>query len=385
MMTSHRTLRTARALAAVCVGVAVTGCAGLFENQVDYKASAKARPLELPPELTQPAADDRFLVPESGKGSASFSEYAAGRRAAGDASPVAGTAAPMVLPPVGDKLSIARDGSERWLVVPGTPDQVWSKLKEFWEKGGYSLVRAVPELGVMETDWVEERAKVEQKNLRSIIARALSSFYSTPERDKFRTRLEVGPGGVTEIYVSHRGMYEIYIDEGRTDTRWQPRPADRGMEVEMLRRIAVFLGADEKRAESVVALGGEKSAERARLVEAAAGGRLIELDDRFDRAWRRVSLALDRSGFTVEDRDRSKGLFFVRYVDPNPEAKSGGGFLSWLAFWKDDAEIQPQTQFRLVVSEEGAVTRVRVQSKDGAAALPSTAGKILGLLHEQLK
>ena len=246
-------------------------------------------------------------------------------------------------------------------------------------------MRNVPELGVMETDWVEERAKVEKNNLRSIISRALSSFYSTPERDKFRTRLEVGPGGVTEVYVSHRGMYEVYIDEGRTDTRWQPRPADRGMEAEMLRRIAVFLGADDKRTEALVATANDKLVERARLVAAAAGGSLIELDDRFDRAWRRVSLAVDRSGFTVEDRDRSKGLFFVRYVDPSPEAKSGGGFLSWLAFWKDDAELQPQTQFRILVVEEGAVTRVRIQGKDGVAAAPSTAGKILGLLHEQLK
>lgn len=385
MMISHRKLRAARAVAVVCAGVTVTGCAGLFENQVDYKASAKARPLELPPELTQPTADDRFLVPEAGKGTASFSEYAAGRRSTGDGAAVGGVAAPTVLPPVGDKLTIAREGSERWLVVPGTPDQVWPKLQEFWEKGGYTLARSVPELGVMETDWVEERAKVEKNNVRSMISRALASFYSTPERDRFRTRLEVGPGGVTEVYVSHRGMYEIYIDEGRTDTRWQPRPSDRGMEAEVLRRMAVFLGADDKRAAALVATAGEKPAERARLVDAAAGGRLIELDDRFDRAWRRVSLAVDRSGFTVEDRDRSKGLFFVRYVDPSPEAKSGGGFLSWLAFWKDDTEVQPQTQFRIVVTEEGSVTRVRVQGKDGVAATPSTAGKILGLLHEQLK
>ena len=137
MMNSHRKLRAARAVAVVCAGVAVTGCAGIFENQVDYKSSAKARPLELPPELTQPTTDDRFLVPEAGKGTASFSEYAAGRRSVGDAAPVGGSAVPTVLPPVGEKLSIARDGSERWLVVPGTPDQVWPKLQEFWEKGGY--------------------------------------------------------------------------------------------------------------------------------------------------------------------------------------------------------------------------------------------------------
>lgn len=383
MKMPHLKTRVARVAALVCAGAMVSGCAGLLGGQVDYKSSGKVRPLELPPELTQPTADDRFTVVEQGKGTTSFSEYAAERRVVGDGRPA--IAAPTVLPPVGDKLRIERDGSERWLVVPGTPDQVWPKLQEFWEKGGYALVRNVPELGLMETDWVEERAKVENSNLRSLISRALGVFYSTPERDKFRTRLEIGRDGVTEIYISHRGMYEVYIDEGRAETRWQPRPADRGMESEMLRRLAVFLGADEKRAESIVAQAGTKPVDRARLLDVAGGGRLIELDDRFDRAWRRVGLALDRTGFTVEDRDRSKGVFFVRYVDPDPKSGADGGFLSWLAFWKDNAETQPQTQFRVMVAEEGAVSRVRVQTKDGVPDVSSTASRILGLLHDQLK
>lgn len=382
MKTSRNELRASRALALVCTGVLVTGCAGMFENQVDYKSSVKARPLELPPELSQPSTDDRFAVPEPGKGATSFSEYAAERRAGATGQPALTSP---VLPALSEQVRVERDGSERWLVVPGTPEQVWTKLQEFWEKSGYTLARSVPELGVMETDWVEERAKVESGNVRSVIARALSVFYSTPERDKFRTRLEAGRDGVTEIYISHRGMAEVYIDEGRTDTRWQPRPADRGMEAEMLRRLALFLGADEKRADAVLAVANEKPVERARLVDVAAGGRAVELDDRFDRAWRRVSVALDRGGFTVEDRDRSKGIFFVRYVDPNPVETAGGGFLSWLAFWRDDAEAKPPTQFRVTVAEEGTVSRVRVQVKDGGSDASSTVGKILGLLHEQLK
>lgn len=381
MKTLRNELRASRAVALVCTGILATGCAGMFDNQVDYKSSVKARPLEMPPELSQPTADDRFAVPEPGKGTTSFSEYAAERRAGATGQPALTSP---VLSALGENVRVERDGSERWLVVPGAPDQVWAKLQEFWEKGGYVVARSVPELGVMETDWVEGRAKVET-GVRSVIARALSVFYSTPERDKFRTRLEAGRDGVTEIYVSHRGMAEVYIDEGRTDTRWQPRPADRGLEAEMLRRLALFLGADEKRADAVLAIANEKPVERARLVDVAAGGRVVELDDRFDRAWRRVSLALDRGGFTVEDRDRSKGIFFVRYVDPHPDEKSGGGFLSWLAFWRDDADAKPLTQFRVTVAEEGSVSRVRVQPRDNQSGASSTIGKILGLLHEQLK
>lgn len=369
--------------AVVCSSLVLAGCSAFIDPQVDYKATGKARPLDLPPDLAAPAKDDRFSIPEvGGKGSATYSEYAA-TRVTSDGRTV--VAEPTVLAPVGDKLRIDRYGSERWLVVPGTPDQVWPKLKEFWEKAGYPLIRESAEIGIMETDWREDRAKVSEGMLRDAIARAFSYFYSTPEREMFRTRLERGEQGNTEVYITHRGLAEVYVTEGRDQTRWQPRPADIGREAEMLRRFMVYLGAEEKRAAAMVASGIEKPGERARVTTAGTQT-VLQVDERFDRAWRRVGLALDRGGFTVEDRDRSKGIFFVRYVDTDAARKDDGGFFSSLAFWKDKpVEQKSPNQFRILVLEEGARSRVEVQSREGIPDNSPTARKILSLLQDQLK
>jgi outer membrane protein assembly factor BamC len=197
--------------------------------------------------------------------------------------------------------------------------------------------------GIMETDWAENRAKLPQDMIRATLGKFLDQIYSTPERDKFRTRLEKGAEeGTTEIYISHRGMYEAYANEGKGRTVWQPRPADPELEAEMLRRLMVRLGTQETRAKTLMAADAKKE-ERAKLMRATSGVGSLQLLEAFDRSWRRVGLALDRVGFTVEDRDRTKGLYYVRYVDPEAGCgqEVGGRLLSKLKFWDSKAGAQP--------------------------------------------
>ena len=213
----------------------------------------------------------------------------------------------------------------------------------------------------------------------------IDNVYSTPERDKFRTRVEAGAAsGASEIYISHRGVVEIYPDEARDRTIWQPRAADPELEAEMLRRLMVKLGATEERAGRAVAV--QQAPERARIESADGGSRLI-VDESFDRAWRRVGLSLDRTGFTVEDRDRSQGIYFVRYVDPEAEVASGEkGLLSWLAFWRDDEKPKGGDHFRIHVEGQGEGSSVvKVLSAEGGADDGATARRILTVLHEQLR
>lgn len=368
-------------MVALCLTVALGGCA-LFDSNVDFKSAQRGKPLEVPPELTLPEQGDRFAVPGA-SASTTYSEYERSR---------SGTrgeqAARPVLQPDTPNVRVERAGSQRWLVVQGKPEHVWERLKAFWASMEMPLAVELPALGVMETDWAEERAKVSAGTIRDMLSRALNVFYSTPERNKYRTRIEAGSAaGTTEVYVSHRQMYQIYIDEGRSDTRWQPQPADPDAEAEMLRRFAIFVGVEEKSARDLLAGAPARNAERSRLLE-QEGKPVLEVDDRFDRAWRRVGLALDRSGFTVEDRNRSEGLFFVRYVDSDAAAlrESQSSFWSKLAFWRDDEEIVVQTEFRIAVRGEQAHSYVSVKPRGDADPEDlATARKILGLLNDQLR
>src|SRR3569833_3009484 len=308
--------------------VSLAGCSSLSSlaegDRIDYKSAGKAPTLEVPPDLTQLQRENRYALPDANRGVATASGYNMVQK------PTANAATPVAPKAVGD-IRMEREGNQRWLVVKQSPEVLWPQIKDFWQDSGFLINIDNPETGVMETDWAENRAKIPQDFIRNALGKALDSLYSTGERDKFRTRLERRPDGSTEIYISHRGMQEVLVGQEMDTTVWEPRPTDPGLEAEFLARLMSNLGVDRAQAKAEVANAASQPA-RAKLV-AAANGRYLQLDEDFERAWRRVGLALDRVGFTVEDRDRSQGVYYVRYVDQDQDAQAKAankGFFSRL-------------------------------------------------------
>lgn len=351
------------------------------QKKIDYKSAGKAPSLEVPPDLSAANQDDRFAVPDiNTRSTATYSVYNKER-----ANTTQRESANLL--PELSNARVDRAGSQRWLVVKASPDQVWPVVREFWQENGFIIKIENPEAGIMETDWAENRAKIPQDIIRNTLGKLLDSLYSTSEMDKFRTRLEPSKDtGFTEIYVSHRGMYEVIKGgDGGNQTVWEPRPADPELEAEFLRRLMVRFGVEESRAQAQFA--GGTTQERAKLTRPADGGGSLALYDQFDRAWRRVGLALDRVGFTVEDRDRSRGVYYVRYIDPeiDIEKQEKKGWFSKLAFWRGDDKKKGQEQYQIQVTEAGDGSQVKLLTKDGATDKSETASKILTLLYEQLK
>jgi outer membrane protein assembly factor BamC len=374
------------------------GCSGTLDDAVDsviprsepkYKSSKRAPPLEIPPDLSSASIGDSYPIPESPRdGSATYSEYAnGGNRTVSTQSSVL---------PQADNVRIERSGDQRWLVVEAAPEQVWPRVRDFWLQQGFLIEVEDPRVGVMETDWAEERDRF-RGGLFSF-GNLAKMLYSAATRDKFRTRLERGTKpGTTEVFISHRGAQEI-LPEDKTRPAaleeempkvWQPRPADPELEAEMLQRMLMAFGVEEQRAGQIV-VQAPGTQDRARLVQNENGGTALSLDEDFSRAWRRTGLALDRVGFTVQDRDRSRGLYFVRYVDPNVDinGQSNEGFFSKLKFWGDDARDTSKDEYLISVAagrDGDNTTEVMVLNKEGQPENSDTAERILGLLHEQLK
>ncbi|MGH8696121.1 MAG: outer membrane protein assembly factor BamC [Burkholderiales bacterium] len=375
--------RTRRGLVVVAAAAAVVaGCSFELDRKVDYKSAGKLPPLEVPPDLTRPGRDDRYAVPEvNPSGSATYSQYSAERQ--GARSPTASEVLPS-----SDSVRLAREGNTRYLVVRETPEKIWPLLRDFWQENGFLLKVERPEAGVMETDWAENRAKIPQDPIRNVLGKYLDQIYSSGERDKFRTRVERLPDDRgSEIYISHRGMVEQIVNSrqgtGFDGTVWQPAPPNAELEAEFLKRLMVKLGADEAKAKAQVAARTARD-ERAKLVAASDGATTLNVAEPFDRAWRRVGLALDRVGFTVEDRDRSKGVYFVRYVDPATDNKKDDGWLAKLAFWRSDAPAKA-IQYQVIVKGAEDDTQVHVLGKDGQPDTTGASKKILSLLYDQLK
>ena len=355
----------------------VSGCSGLGDmlqgDKVDYKTSGKsgAPSLDIPPDLTQLSRDTRYVVPGS---TVTASGYQAGQTTV--SVPTAATA-------VGD-VRIERSGSQRWLVINRPADKLWSPVRDFWLESGFLLTLDQENLGIMETDFAENRAKLPQDIIRATIGKVFDSLYSTGERDKFRTRLERNAAGGTDIFVSHRGMVEVVTGStgnGKQGdgTIYQPRPADPELEAEFLRRMMVKLGVSQEQSRALIATGAAKTTSKVATVN---GAPVVQIDEGFDRAWRRVGLALDRTGFTVEDRDRAKGTYFVRYVDPGSN-KSEPGFFSKL--FSGSGAATPPLKYRVAVNSAGDKTTVSVLNEQGGAETSANAQRIVQVLADDLK
>ena len=382
---TKRTITTpaaARVLTLTAIALSVSACTTIFESdKVDYRGAKRAANLEVPPDLTALQRENRYAVPE-GKGVATASGFQQqmGAQQSAPGVGVIGTVG-TVGPVSTDAVSVQRNGDQRWLVVKQTPEQLWPQLRQFWENQGFAVETESLTTGTMETNWVENRSKIPQDFIRNTLGKVFDRAYSTGERDKFRTRLERLPDGSTEIYISHRGAEEVLQGPQKETTIWTVRPNDPGLESQFLSRlVAQLTGQKEtKQAETLVA-----SAPNA-TVHAKLEGSVIQLDEGFDRSWRRVGLALDRVGFTVEDRDRVQGVYFVRYVDP--DATNKDGFFKRLFTFGADEKAKEAQRYRVIVkAEQGATTsQVTVQTNDGKSETGETGAKILRLLTDELK
>ncbi|QSI30075.1 outer membrane protein assembly factor BamC [Variovorax sp. RKNM96] len=344
----------------------LAACSVLESDKIDYKSAGKAPTLEVPPDLSQLSRDNRYAVPG---GAVTANSYQTGIANA--------PGVPTAVSNIGD-VRMERAGTQRWIVVNRTPDQLWDPVKDFWQESGFLLTTEQRNLGIMETDWAENRAKLPQDIIRGTLGKLVDSVYSTGELDRFRTRIERTTTG-TEIFISHRGMQEVYNNSRQDQTVWQPRPSDPELETEFLRRLMVKLGVSQEQSKILAAT----SAPAKTATIASVGNQpVVQISEGFDRAWRRVGLALDRTGFTVEDRDRSAGIYYVRYVTPNPDKKEEGLFSK---LFSSSSKDEKPIKFRILVKSQGESTTVSVMNEAGAPETSANAQRIVKVIADDLK
>jgi len=359
-------------LAAVIAGVALlSGCSTMNDilkgDKIDYKSAGKAGPsLEVPPDLTQLTRETRYVVPGT---AVSANAFQVGQGA--QVLPVAALA-------VGD-VRIERSGNQRWLVVNRPADKLWGPIRDFWLESGFLMTLDQENLGIMETDFAENRAKLPQDFIRETLGKLFENLYSTGERDKFRTRLERTAAGGTEIFVSHRGLVEVVVGSIGGGTVWQPVPPNPELEAEFLRRMMLKLGVSQEQSRVLVAAGTPRTTSN---VASVNGVPVVQMEEGFDRAWRRVGLTLDRTGFTVEDRDRAQGTYFVRYVGMTSDRKEPG-FLSKL--FSAAAPAVPPIKYRITLKSQGEATTVSVLNAQGAPESSANAQRIVKVIADDLK
>ena len=398
---------TKRFAAVLATGALVAGCSSPSPTKVDYKSDSKSKGVSLavPPNMLDETADQRSLPPQGGATSLSALQQVQ------QAAPSTDVVAP---PVVG--MHIQRDGTESWLVIDSRkPAEIWPQVRRFWQEQGFLLVVDQRNKGVMETDWNETHPQINDGLIRSVISKAMGNSYVTAERNKFRTRLDAAPNGGTYVFISQKGMREALTGPANDSSKWEPKPNDPALETEYLKRLMAVLGQNELRArngepliaadDSPAAKPKEEKADAKAAKKAAAiaaqnvalasqgpsdtmsaepgSPTEVTLGEPYDRSWLRVGLALDRANFTIDDRDRTKGLYFVRYVDPKDLSAAEQGFWSQVFHGKKEKLAK---QYRVNVKALTVdQTRVAVVDANGAIDMSSPARQIMALLSTQLR
>lgn len=355
----------------------IAGCATedlLMQRRVDYGSSnnlAKA-PLDIPPDLSAPQTTSTFNIP--------------GRA-------LLDTDGSLIKPDAKARAKLVTAGGQRWLVIKGQAEKVWGETREFWLSSGFILTMDEPALGIMETDWQENRAKLPKDYVSQLLNKISARFASTGELDKYRIRMERGTDPDTiEIYVSHRGLAEAYRNDGSTKTRdskmevdtiWVPRASDSELEAEMLVRMLQHFGLEEPAARQIVNTPEIKP--QAEIVTLANGEKVLSITDTFDRAWRRISLAIERSGFVITDRDRTKGIFYVRHADSDISREESSGFWSKLAFWNSTEEQKKAAQLEYQVQIKQESSKIILSLKAKEKTDPALEQQLMSDLSKQLK
>lgn len=337
----------------------LVGCSamGLGTKRVDYRAGAVQVPsLEVPPDLTAPETDGRYKVAGAeGESVATYSAYSKGESAVEPRRAAASAVLPVI-----KGVSLEHGGTQRWLQVQDTAENVWPVLKSFLHETGLSIHSEDEAAGIIVTDWAENRAKIPQGGLRSVIGKVFDNLYSSDERDQYRIRLERSKDNLgTAIYITHSGMKEV-LDANQSSSRWVPRPRDPEMEAELLQRLMVRFGGNPKQAAADVADGQAASvAGAASMLQIFDGSSVILINDAFDKSWRRVGLAIERAGLIVEDKDRAKGVYFLGSV------KTEKSWVDKLEFWKDEGDAN--LRYRVSVKDGGASCEVSVTDQNGVS------------------
>ncbi|PAJ82668.1 outer membrane protein assembly factor BamC [Burkholderia ubonensis] len=397
---------TKRFAAVLATGALVAGCSSPSPTKVDYKSDSKSKEVSLavPPNMLEETADQRSLPPQGGATSLSALQQVQQAAPSTDA----------VVPPV-TGMHIQRDGTESWLVIDGKkPADIWPQVRRFWQEQGFLLVVDQRDKGVMETDWNETHPQINDGLIRSVISKAMGNSYVTAERNKYRTRLDVAPNGGTYVFVSQKGMREALTGPSNDSSKWEPKPNDPALETEYLKRLMAVLAQNDLRAKNgeppianisdtppakdkkgaadasskaaAAAIATQNVARSSSQGTADASDAVpseVTLGEPYDRSWLRVGLALDRANFTVDDRDRQKGLYFVRYVDPKDLSAAEQGFWSQLFHGKKEKQAK---QYRVNVKAlTPDQTRVAVIDESGAIDSSQPARQIMGLLVNQLR
>jgi outer membrane protein assembly factor BamC len=237
---------------------------------------------------------------------------------------------------------IQKLGDESWILIGVAPGQVWPQVRNFMTASGMQIARADARAGIMESNWLTVEGQ--------------------PLASRFQFRMEQGvQRGTSELHV-------LQMHRKGSASEWPATSDDPAQAAAMQQAIAQFLADSTDSAPvSMIAEQGISAGGKITMQQAPEGYTYLRLELPFDRAWASLGRALEKSAFEITDRDRSSGIYYVRYVGMAAKQEQGW----WASLWNsDDAQLLVGQVF--VVSMQTLpeqVVTIRLRPQDESIAL----------------
>lgn len=341
------------------------------ESNLDYTSNKSVKTLDFPPDLTAPEFDMAFVLPADGVVSAS----AIGNQSSGftlDGRQI------NVLPK-STNMRFGGAGTSRWLDIDASAETLWPRLRDFWRSLGIPVKRDEPRIGVMETEWVVNRAGLPLNWFNKIAGKVLGSGYDAGSRDRFRARMEKPTATTARIFLTHKGAEKVITG---TISGWELRPANHELEAEMLNRLKAFLQGDVVGA-ARNSVSGSEATQTTSLVNIVTqeGLPVLQIHDNYKRSWVLTGIMLDRMGLVAEKRNQAAGIYEVKYQgDDEDTAKRG--FFSRMFGGRKTLLIKGD-DYQVHVQDAGKLSVVRITDEEGKPLSKRLSQLVLARLKKE--
>lgn len=337
-------------------------------DRINYKNSSSINTLEVPPDLSAPNYDPTYaMIPG---GAVSAAALASGKAKSDDRTVL----------PTNAGIQLQRDGNVRWLQVAAPAEAVWPKLQEFWRVMGVAIKRDEPRVGIMETEWAENKAEIPLDGIRKLLGKAFEGMYDAGSRDRYKLRLERSSAQATSIYVSHERTEEFVSGTG---TKWQYAPSRPELEAEILNRLMVFLqGGDPAKSAAPVPESSLTSVSVA-MTQLEGGHPALVVGGGANDVWIRTGVMLQRVGMSIEDQQRGQGVYVASYQGA-PDGKEQQSFFSRV-FKSDRDMLKIGSRYQIQIADAGNRSVITVGDADGSPLKPGIAKDLLERLKAEFE